>query len=545
MTVSRYFHTVRHLKVGQVVNRLVRRIRRVNTPDDPTSEIVPLQGVFVEPIPPVGCDLQGDQFTFLNDARKLQDTGWDAPGISKLWRYNLHYMDYLGLLGPTERIDWARRWQNENPPVNGTGWEPYPVSLRVVNWCKWILLDSRANLSSNHEEVVQSLDVQASVLEQRVEWHLLGNHLFANAKALMFAALVLDSPRSSRRLKLAKEILSIELDEQFLEGGLHFEFSPMYHAILTHDVLDLLNLMQAYGHAGNDLFDQLYRTAQKGLDVLRGLSHPDGGPAFMNDSAVGIAPGLESIMAYAARIGIQLGEKDDVYQSLRSESFDGYVRLESPTAVAIVDCAPVGPDYIPGHAHADTLSFELSVRGERIVVNSGTSTYEKGDERAKQRGTKAHSTVTINDADSSEVWGGFRVARRARPMGFSLDKREGAIVVTCAHDGYRWHPGRPRHQREWVWLGNGLTISDRVDGRYRKAVARYHIGPTVTLVEEHPDGCVCRTESGQSIRFTVSGGHLSHTSSTYHPEFGLKVSNRCLEVALIDRKAQVHITWGE
>jgi hypothetical protein len=33
--------------------------------------------------------------------------------------------------------------------------------------------------------------------------------------------------------------------------------------------------------------------------------------------------------------------------------------------VLILDVAPVGPDYLPGHAHADTLSFELSLFGQR------------------------------------------------------------------------------------------------------------------------------------------------------------------------------------
>ena len=29
--------------------------------------------------------------------------------------------------------------------------------------------------------------------------------------------------------------------------------------------------------------------------------------------------------------------------------------------VAIIDVAKIGPDYLPGHGHADTLSFELSI----------------------------------------------------------------------------------------------------------------------------------------------------------------------------------------
>ena len=65
-------------------------------------------------------------------------------------------------------------------------------------------------------------------------------------------------------------------------------------------------------------------------------------------------------------------------------------------AVAIGDIGNVGPDYIPGHAHADTLSFEMSVFDMRFIVNSGTSVYGLGAERLRQRGTAAHSTVVID-----------------------------------------------------------------------------------------------------------------------------------------------------
>ena len=40
-----------------------------------------------------------------------------------------------------------------------------------------------------------------------------------------------------------------------------------------------------------------------------------------------------------------------------------------------MDVALIGPNYQPGHAHADVLSFELSLFGQRLLVNIGTSEY--------------------------------------------------------------------------------------------------------------------------------------------------------------------------
>ena len=44
----------------------------------------------------------------------------------------------------------------------------------------------------------------------------------------------------------------------------------------------------------------------------------------------------------------------------------------------LVDCGEIGPDYLPGHAHCDTLSFELSLSGQRVVVDSGCGIYVDG-----------------------------------------------------------------------------------------------------------------------------------------------------------------------
>ena len=138
------------------------------------------------------------------------------------------------------------------------------------------------------------------------------------------------------------------------------------------------------------------------------MRHPDGEIPFFNDAAFGIAPAPGAVDDYADRLGFAAGPKPGDLSDL---SASGYARLARGDAVLLLDAAPVGPDYLPAHAHADTLSFELSLFGRRVIVNSGTSVYGGGPERRRQRGTAAHSTVAIEGTDSSEVWG--RISRRA------------------------------------------------------------------------------------------------------------------------------------
>ena len=114
----------------------------------------------------------------------------------------------------------------------------------------------------------------------------------------------------------------------------------------------------------------------------------------------------------------------------------GYIRFERQNMIAFLDVAQVGPDYLPAHAHADTLSFEMSLFGQRVFVNSGTSCYGQGEERRQERSTSAHNTVEINGENSSEVWGGFRVGRRAYPTKPEIRENGDRTVISASHDGY-------------------------------------------------------------------------------------------------------------
>ena len=125
-------------------------------------------------------------------------SSWRYADYSRLWHYNLHYFDDLNAdsAGQRQAVHQAlvQRWIVENPPVAGTGWEPYPTSLRIVNWIKWSL--------QNEVEVegfAASLALQAAWLEQNIEWHLLGNHLLANGKAMVFAGLYFSGPDAEWR----------------------------------------------------------------------------------------------------------------------------------------------------------------------------------------------------------------------------------------------------------------------------------------------------------------------------------------------------------
>ncbi|MCK5717589.1 MAG: alginate lyase family protein [Thiomargarita sp.] len=524
MTLKYFFHTIRYLRPIQIYGRVWFKLYHPK-PDLRSAPLLRSQlKQWCEPAHRPSSLFSPVQFHFLNETHALTTAqAWNHPTWEKLWLYNLHYFDDLNAKEAEKRESWHRalieRWIQENPPAHGNGWEPYPLSLRIINWIKWA--------SSGHElssSWIHSLAIQVRYLYQRLEIHLLGNHLFANAKALIFSGLFFQGVEAEKWLRKGLELLHRELSEQILADGGHFECSPMYHSIILEDVLDLINIMRVYDYEQPDWQE----IVQNMRSWLKALCHPDGQIAFFNDAAFEIAPAPQELESYAHRLALGNIKKIDLGES-------GYISLQNDVAVALLDVGKIRPDYLPGHAHADTLSFECSLFGQRFLVNSGTSCYGVSSERLRQRATYAHNTVVLNKQNSSEVWSGFRVARRAKPYGLRWN---GANTVTCAHDGYKRLSGKPVHWRTWTLRKHALVIQDRIEGIFQEAIAYYHFHPDIIMNTN-----VAILPNGQEIMWEIQGGVGKIQPSTYHPKFGVNLSNDCLAVTFIQSECTLIFRW--
>lgn len=534
----RYLHTPRHLRAQQVVGRVWFKIALPGIDRRDAPKFAQADGPWVAPIARPQSYTPPSTARFLGVEREVATAAaWNDPRFEKLWLYNLHYFDDLSCEADSAHREAQRsliaRWISENPPPKGNGWEPYPTSLRIVNWIKWGRLGGTLDDSTR-----QSLAVQARWLMTRTEWHILANHLFVNGKALVYAGLAFEGRGADRWLRDGLAILAHEVPEQILADGGHFEGSPMYHAIILEDLLDLVNAARAWpGRVSDRVIEQWIECAQSMIRWLDAMTHPDGGISFFNDAALSIAPKLTQLRAMAQRLSVP-GDSCAA-QPIRLLPCSGYARASVGPAELLCDLAPVGPDYQPGHAHADTLSFELSLFGDRIVVNTGTSTYAPGPLRTFERSTKAHNTLEINGADSSEVWGAFRVARRARVVDASCRQSDGGVTILGAHDGYTRLRGAPIHRRRWLLVPDSLTIFDTIDGAFRSAVARVHLHPSVTLDSDHS----VRLPSGHRLSFAAHGGSLSLEHSSWHPEFGSIRENLCLVVSVAGPESKLVLRW--
>ena len=116
-----------------------------------------------------------------------------------------------------------------------------PISLRIVNLIKYHLTCTRLS-----EESLHSLYLQSRYLFRTCEYHILGNHLFENYKALCFAGIFFAGKEAEKWNERGFEGLKEQISEQILVDGGHFELSPMYHCIILEGLLDIQVLFSAY-----------------------------------------------------------------------------------------------------------------------------------------------------------------------------------------------------------------------------------------------------------------------------------------------------------
>jgi uncharacterized heparinase superfamily protein len=540
--IALYGRTVRHLKVTQIVNRILRKIT-FSAVQLIVPPLVNECSPNIDWVTKKHSILGVSEFCFLNKRQRLNFPGdWQNTDLPLLWMYNLHYFDGLLAVETSENVKekLVESWLTGNVAQKGVAWEPYPTSLRIVNWIKW----QWSRRAKAQPEFNLSLANQLSHLNATLEYHLLGNHLLENAKALIFGGCYFDGDLSDKWLAKGLEIIDRELDEQILADGAHFELSPMYHIIIFELLLDLLNLSKQ-DQARPEIKvrrEMFFEISSKMSAWLDAMVHPDGGIPYFNDASSNISLKPVEAQNYWLSLGGRIEVVKD--QCCHYLSSSGYLRLQDAVAVVLVDLAEIGPAYLPGHGHADTLSMEFSVFGMRVIGNLGTSEYGSGLRRSYERSTAAHSTLAINGEDSSEVWGGFRVGRRAKVSNVEITCSGESHTVTAEHNGYRHLVGKPKHKRIIDFSSGELTITDVVSAGGLKSIARFHLHPTVTCeVEPAGDRGQFILPNGHNIKWIAKSAVCSVVRSVYASEFGLLTETTTLElVQLIDRSS-LQLCW--
>jgi len=321
-------------------------------------------------------------------------------------------------------------------------------------------------------------------------------------KGLIAAAVAL--PEHAGFLTRALRHLPQEIARQILPDGCHAERSPAAQLSALQDLTEIRTLLQgAQTQAPAALATAIERMAP----ALRALRHGDGGLVLFNGAQEENPVLIDLVLTQAGRGG----------RAPAGLTEGGFHRLQAGRSVLVIDGGPPPPPGIDRLAHAGTLSMELSIGRERLIVNCGSMLAPEGEWRDALRATAAHSTLVIADTNSSELKP-KGLGRHPETVEVERQEANGAHRLEATHDGYRRVNGALHRRCLYVAeSGEDIRGEDAVEASSPLPyVVRFHLHPQVVPTLQ-PDGetVVLRLASGTTWRFRAVGAAVSLEESVY------------------------------
>ncbi len=321
-------------------------------------------------------------------------------------------------------------------------------------------------------------------------------------KGLIAAAVAL--PDQASFLTRALRFLPQEIARQVLPDGCHAERSPVAQLIALQDLVEIRSLLQA---AQAQPPAALASAIERMAPALRAMRHGDGGLALFNGSKEESSSLIELVLAQAGRMG----------RSPVSLTEGGFQRLQAGRTVVLADCGRPPPPGVDRLSHAGTLSIEVSIGRERLIVNCGAAPAAGPQWRDATRATAAHSTLVIADTNSSELKGPG-IGRQPERVEAQRQEANGAHWLEASHDGYR-KPFGALHRRRLYLAESGEDIrgEDAIESpEPQPYTLRFHLHPSVNAnLQQDGEAVLLRLPSGAGWRLRAEGARITLEESIY------------------------------
>ncbi len=561
MSLGRLWRTTRHLGAEQLAFQLERRARRRLVgifPDVARRRIerraaaLPMPNLDAAPLRAIAetvaafhsethDELENGRFTLMNRAfdfgapDRIDWRGDFGDGDNPLRRMTLSYLGAAvpALAGGGGALDATAAMlsslERDNPwripDVLRDVWNPYAASHRVINLLAGLALHRTAGGPAGTDAetaILSHVRLCAAMVRANLERDLQFNHLMKNLVALaVYGAGVQRLPASFAFLR---DAVQRSIQQCVLADGGHVERSPMYHKLALID----LRLLRRTGLFGETLDDATARMET----ALAAMCHADGDIALFNDSWLGEGPAASALIDTGA-----VGE-------IARLSDTGYVRLGRGGDVVLFDCGACGPEATPAHAHADFLSIEASVAGKRLIVDPGVPTYTAGPERSFARSAAAHNSPIVEGVEPLELWGSFRVGRRARAEAIEDAALGGFAPLWCA-GRLDIRSGVSLRRFVGLWPGSGLLICDAWSGGPDAAASTsFLVAGDWRLAGDGPP--ILSSDAAQVRVVSMAGAVQSVGSARYWPRFDVEQPAHRIVVRpeTRDKRRRAALWWG-
>lgn len=474
-----------------------------------------------------GARLLRGEFEVMGTVRPLRpseaDGGadWGPSAGSPAWRAAAHGFAWLRdlralgtdaarLRGRALAADWLALGANE--PLAEV---PEVAGARISAWLgHWDFLAATAE-DGFRRQLMQRMAQDARGVIASLPAEAAHRGALVALKGGMAAAVALEEETWLAR---CVRFLPQELERQFHPDGGHVERSPAQQLLALQDLIEIRNLLHGAGVEAPPLLAAMIDRAAPALRLMR---HADGGLALFNGTREEPPAMLDLVLTQGqarGRAPVHLPET-------------GFHRMTASRTLVICDCGPPPParrEPAPGglprgadrHAHAGTLSFEMSVGRDRMIVNCGAAPAAEGEWRDALRATAAHSTLVLADTNSSELRP-EGLGRRVETVEVDRQEANGAQWLELSHDGWlRQFSLRHRRRLYLSESGDDLRGEDVLEPEREAAIpgftVRFHLHPGVAAsLQQDEAGVLLRLPSGVGWRLRAKGARVAIEESIY------------------------------
>ncbi|MXO82216.1 heparinase [Altererythrobacter aestiaquae] len=406
-----------------------------------------------------------------------------------------------------ERVMDAWLDANEKPGKNAP-WHVENVGHRLMNWLVHAPLILSGSDSDNRLRIIEAMAGTARWLDRNVTKAPDRMGEVAGWCAIVAAGLLMPEGRPRRLFGEAGLIRS--LGELVADDGGTLSRSPLAQMDAIALLIDLSSCYRA-----------IDRDPPEALDTMLNLLVPPLLTLVHSDGSLSSWQGAGAIRA--DRIAALIDASTVRARPLKNVRQWGYQRIAKNKTTLIFDAAPPPLARNARSGCASTLAFELCSQGQRIVVNCGGAAFAGGQVPARieqgLRATAAHSTLTLDDANSTAVHINGKLGAGVSEV--EVDRKtmkvdQGlATRIEASHDGYAARFGLT-HRRMLIMREDGselrgedLLVPVGKKGKRGKIgfAIRFHIGPGIELgLSEDKKGAGLALPDGTYWQFRLASG---------------------------------------
>lgn len=389
----------------------------------------------VPPDPWPGNSLNGEQicdgyYNFAGHKVTRVTSPWESDAKQEYplrWQYSMHgftWLRDLRALGGDEARQVARKltlqWIDRHQKWSLPAWRADIMALRIMAWLTHYDIFFASADDIFRRQFMSSVCRQACHLSRILPAEVEGAARLTAIKGLICGAISLPCQNVIESNALA--LLKSELARLVFPDGGYVERNPTMQLRVLCDLIDIRATLSA---GQRELPEFLQNSIDRLAPMLRFFRHGDRALAHFNGSNEGDL----------RLVDLALRQADARGKAPRSAPYTGFERLSAGRTLVLVDTgrAAHGIDLT---ACAGTLSFEVSVGRDRLIVNCGAAS--EGDEQWQWacRTTAAHSTAQLDNKNSSEILANGTIGRRPLNVFCEREDKDGSSLLSMSHDGY-------------------------------------------------------------------------------------------------------------